>query len=154
MNPCLIRFAREDDEARVEAILHQVHTLHLAWRPDIYKPCDPVLPHDAFLADVAQQHLAVAELDGAVVGLLAFARRHVASDTQVTRDVLFIDTIAVDEAHRGRGIGRQLLDFAKELARREHLDGVELQVNARNTAAYAMYRRCGFTEKSINMELL
>lgn len=154
MSPCLIRFAREDDEARVEAILHQVHALHLAWRPDIYKPCDAVLPHGAFLADVAQRHLVVAELDRAVVGLLAFRRRHVASDTQVTRDVLFIDTIAVDEAYRGRGIGRRLLDFAKELAREERLDGVELQVNARNAAAYAIYRRCGFTEKSINMELL
>ena len=33
-------------------------------------------------------------------------------------------------------------------------DGIELQVNARNHAAYEMYKKCGFTEKSINMELL
>ena len=44
--------------------------------------------------------------------------------------------------------------FAKTLARQERCDGLELQVNARNQAAYAMYRHCGFTEKSINMELL
>ena len=30
----------------------------------------------------------------------------------------------------------------------------ELQVNAKNVAAYEMYKKCGFTEKSINMELL
>ena len=31
---------------------------------------------------------------------------------------------------------------------------IELQVNARNTMAYEMYKKYGFTEKSINMELL
>ncbi len=36
----------------------------------------------------------------------------------------------------------------------EHLDGLELQVNARNTAARKMYEKLGFTEKSVNLELL
>ena len=36
----------------------------------------------------------------------------------------------------------------------KNMDGIELQVNARNGAAYEMYKRYGFTEKSINMELL
>lgn len=34
------------------------------------------------------------------------------------------------------------------------MDAIELQVNAKNTAAYEMYRKYGFTEKSINLELL
>lgn len=34
------------------------------------------------------------------------------------------------------------------------LDGIGLQVNAKNRAAYEMYQKCGFTEKSINMEFL
>lgn len=36
----------------------------------------------------------------------------------------------------------------------KNMDGIELQVNARNRAAYEMYKKYGFTEKSINMELL
>lgn len=36
----------------------------------------------------------------------------------------------------------------------KNMDGIELQVNARNVTAYEMYKKCGFTEKSINMELL
>ena len=48
------------------------------------------------------------------------------------------------------------LFFDKVMAIKEEegLDGIELQVNARNAAAREMYRKCGFTEKSINMELL
>jgi len=42
----------------------------------------------------------------------------------------------------------------KEIKAKKNLDGIELQVNAKNKAAYEMYCNYGFTEKSINMELL
>ena len=42
----------------------------------------------------------------------------------------------------------------KETKAKKNLDGIELQVNAKNKAAYEMYCNYGFTEKSINMELL
>lgn len=80
--------------------------------------------------------------------------RHIESTNQVTRDVIFIDSMAVDEQYRGKGIGHAFFDFLKELKRQKGCDGIELQVNARNKAAYQMYVNCGFTEKSINMELL
>ncbi len=42
----------------------------------------------------------------------------------------------------------------KELKEQKGYDGIELQVNAKNKAAYQMYVKYGFTEKSVNMELL
>ena len=42
----------------------------------------------------------------------------------------------------------------KKKKEKKNLDGIELQVNAKNKAAYEMYCNYGFTEKSINMELL
>lgn len=42
----------------------------------------------------------------------------------------------------------------KEIKAKKNLDGIELQVNAKNKAAYEMYCNYGFTEKSIHMELL
>ena len=154
MNPCIIRFAQADDYKAVEAIMKQVQALHILWRPDIYKEADPVLSYSDFCEAVTDQTFLVAELDHQVVGLLSFLRRHVASDKQVTRDVLFIENMAVDKAHRGTGIGHQFFDFIRKLAQQDHYDGIELQVNARNNAAYEMYKSYGFTEKSINMELL
>ena len=62
--------------------------------------------------------------------------------------------MAVDEAYRGMGIGHLFFDKIKEIKAEKKLDGIELQVNAKNKAAYEMYLKCGFTEKSINMELL
>ena len=70
------------------------------------------------------------------------------------RKVLFVDSMAVDEAYRGKGIGHRLFAFAQQICTEQGYDGFELQVNAKNQAARAMYEKYGFTEKSINMELL
>ena len=149
-----IRFAQSNDYEQVNTIMNQVQELHVVWRPDIYKACDAVLPRAAFEEMVSSQTMLVAEEDGRIVGLLAFQLRHIETPAHVTRDVLFIDSMAVDEKHRGQGIGHQLFDSVRLLAKEKQLDGIELQVNARNSAAYEMYKKYGFTEKSINMELL
>lgn len=154
MGHLFIRFARIDDYKKAEDIMKQVQELHVSWRPDIYKVCDPVLSYDEFVDEVAKETLIVAEIDDEVVGLLSYMHRHIESDKQVTRDVLYIDAMAVDKMHRGNGIGRQLFDFVKEIAKEKKYDGIELQVNARNAGVYEMYKKYGFSEKSINMELL
>ena len=95
----------------------------------------------------------IAETDGIVVGVLEVFKRHVEGPAQVTKDVLFVSTMAVDEAYRGKGIGHQFFDKVKQLKAEKGCDTIELQVNAKNKMAYEMYRNYGFTEKSINMEL-
>lgn len=79
---------------------------------------------------------------------------HVEGPAHTTRDFIFVDRMAVDEAYRGAGAGHKMFDFLKELKAEKNMDAIELQVNAKNTAAYEMYRKYGFTEKSINLELL
>lgn len=154
MENCIIRFALSEDYLQVETIMQQVQNLHVGWRPDIYKPCNTVMTQQHFDDLLAKKSLLVAELEGHIVGALGYLERHVASHTQVDRKVLFIDMMAVDEKHRHQGVGRRLFDHLKEIARNGSYDGIELQVNARNADAYAMYRHYGFTEKSINLELL
>ncbi len=102
MEPVLIRPAVPDDYEQAERIMQQVHTLHLSWRPDIYKPCAPVLPRPEFLEAVAGQRLLVAETGGKAAGILLYLHRHIESENQVTREVLFIDTLAIDAGYRGR----------------------------------------------------
>ena len=85
-----IRTAKQEDYEAAEAIMKQVHKLHVGWRPDVYKQQETILPLDEF----------------------------------------------------------------KQAIKEQAYDAIELQVNARNKGAYNMYRNYGFTEKSINMELL
>ena len=154
MEKCIVRLARMEDYESVENIMMQVQELHIEWRPDVYKKCDVVLAYEEFLEAIGTETLVVAELQNKVVGILLFVYRQIGSDKQVKRKVLFIDAMAVDEAYRGMGVGHQLFDEIKKIANKKHVDGIELQVNARNVQAKSMYESYGFTEKSINMELL
>lgn len=150
----IIRKAIKSDYESVIKIMSQVQDMHVRWRPDIYKPNENLIPEDVFERLIGNGTFFVAVTNNNVVGVLEIVFRHVESPSHVTRDVIFIDTMAIDENYRGIGIGHQMFDFLKAMKQEMGLDGIELQVNAKNRAAYEMYRKCGFTEKSINMELL
>ena len=149
----IVRLPRLQDYERVSQIMDQVQQLHVEWRPDVYKPASPLITMDMFEAILKDENWYVAEADGVVVGVLELMKRHVESPAQVMKDVLFISTMAVDEKYRGKGIGHLFFEKVKRLKQEKGYDAIELQVNAKNRLAYEMYRKYGFTEKSINMEL-
>lgn len=149
----IVRLPRLQDYERVSKIMDQVQQLHVEWRPDVYKPASPLITMDMFEAILKDENWYVAEADGVVVGVLELMKRHVESPAQVMKDVLFISTMAVDEKYRGKGIGHLFFEKVKQLKQEKGYDTIELQVNAKNRLAYEMYRKYGFTEKSINMEL-
>ena len=155
-----IRRASEGDLEAVRAIFAQVQDLHVQWRPDIYRPNPDLVGEERFLQQAEAGLMYVAEVREeevsapAVAGVLEIQLRHVENPAMVTRDVIFVDSMAVDESYRGRGIGHAFFEFLKKMRDEGGYDGIELQVNARNRAAYEMYTKCGFREKSINMELV
>lgn len=61
-------------------------------------------------------------------------------------DALFIDNVAVDPAHQGTGIGKFLLAFAENEARRRGLTALTLVTNEHMTENIAGYTRLGFVE--------
>lgn len=149
-----IRLAVEQDYNAVERIMKQVHGMHVAWRPDIYKDMDPILPYDMYLEHLAEQQVLVADVAGQVVGLVIYLTRNIFGGPMRERKVLFVDSMAVEEQYRGQGIGHMLFDYVLQICQEQQYDSLELQVNAKNAAARAMYEKYGFTEKSINMEFL
>ena len=150
-----IRNATINDYESVIKIISQVQDMHVEWRPDIYKYNDNLMAKEEFEKRVESNTFFVAENEKEkIVGVLEIIFRHIESPAHVTRDVIFIDTMAVDEKYRGLGVGYKMFEFLKAMKIEKNMDGIELQVNAKNRAAYEMYKKYGFTEKSINMELL
>ena len=149
-----VRLARENEYDQIEAIMKQIHELHTQWRPDIYKAVETVLPKEQFLEHLRRSEILAAEENGEVVGMAIYVTRRITGGPQVERKVLFIDSMGVKEGHRGQGIGHLLFDELRRIYQEDGYDGLELQVNAKNLAARRMYASYGFTEKSINLELL
>ena len=64
---------------------------------------------DVFLEKTENGTFFVAESHGKIVGVMDIQFRHIASPAHVTRDILFVDSMAVEENYRGQGIGHCLL---------------------------------------------
>lgn len=77
----------------------------------------------------------VYEEDGKILGVI-----------MLQRDYLMLDVfnLYVDIEHRGKGIGRVLLDFAEEYARKKKLHGVKLETSKDNKEAQRFYLKCGY----------
>lgn len=153
MENVLIRLAKISDYDAVEAIMKQVQQLHIEWRPDLYRMGETVFSYEMYVDAVNSATFIVAETDEKVVGFLFYQLVHIENDNQVSRNVMFIDSMGVDEAYRSRGIGHELFEYVKGIKQEKNIDKIELQVNAKNVRAREMYEQCGFKKKAIIMEL-
>jgi len=99
----------------------------------------------AHLADVGagRGQSRVAEVDGAAVGICAieWQRPFWTDETHA-----WLPDLIVDEAHRGRGIGRALLASALEAAKAVGAAQVSLESGAQRETAHGLYRSMGFTQ--------
>ena len=107
----------------------------------------------------------VAELDGGVVGFAYLSLYRPKVGYRFTRE----NTVYVEPGHRGRGVGRRLLEALHEEARRAGVHAVIAVIEAENATSIRLHERLGFeligTERevgfkfgrwldSIHMELL
>ena len=79
-------------------------------------------------------------VDGADT-LLGFAHHVVHPHTWGPRDVCYLEDLMVDPAHRGRGIGRALIDDLVERARAWGCETVYWHTDEGNAAARRLYDR-------------
>lgn len=150
----VVREAIYSDYNSVELLLKQIQDIHVRFRPDIYKPVEKIMTIEDFQSTIDSHELFIAIYNEKTVGMISFVVRHIESAHQVTRNILFVDTLVVDENYRSNGIGKTLIEFAVQRKKKMNLDGFELQVNGMNESATRFYEKMGFTIKSVNYELL
>lgn len=66
--------------------------------------------------------------------------------TKLSDNELYVDYIVVDDRHRGKGLGSQLLEFGFELAKELNKEEYTLKVLSSNPRAKKLYESIGFTE--------
>jgi putative acetyltransferase len=121
-------------QPEVAALLNQSDTVATRLYPDAYRR--PITP------DVLAKpgtHVLIARFHGAAVGLCVVFDR---SDGAVE-----VKRMIVDEAKRGRGVGRALLRSAHATAKALGAHTVLLEVGVRNEAAQALYRSAGYKQR-------
>lgn len=96
--------------------------------------------------DVVQSpntQLFAARLDGQIVGVLVLAHY-----PTLTGRKAWIEDVVVDNAKRGAGIGRALVERAIAEAQAYGAATIDLTSNPSREAAHRLYRACGFEERA------
>ncbi|MEQ9607365.1 MAG: GNAT family N-acetyltransferase, partial [Kiloniellaceae bacterium] len=119
MDDTMIRPARPEDRTRIEAIVETAYRPYLARMNR--KPAPMV---DDYAKRIADGQTLVLESEGAVAGILVLE-----DHPDDHGGYLLLDNIAVDPAYHGRGLGKRLMTFTEEEARRRGYRVIELYTN-------------------------
>ncbi len=131
-----IEVVREPTDEVAEALRHLL--------PQLSSSAD--LPDRAAVAAIVGSPattLLAARLDGRIAGLLTLAVFPIPTGMRA-----WIEDVVVDEAARGRGIGRALTTEALALAKAAGARKVDLTSRPAREAAGRLYERIGFTSRS------
>ena len=105
---------------------------------------------DAIEAD-PNQYLAVAELDGTVVGCLQLTFQPGLTRLGMWRAI--VEGVRVDSTRRGARIGETMIAWAIEEGRRRGCGLIQLTTDKRRTDAHRFYERLGFEATHEGMKL-
>ena len=151
-----IRFANENELARLNELRKQVSDIHAVGKPEVFKPGFSQEMED-FLYRIwndPEQEIAVAEKDGVICGFAVL--HHISrpeNPAKWKQDHLDIDELGVDEAFRRQGVATEMLAFIREYAEKKGFRRIELNVWEFNKDALAFYEEAGFSTFRRYMEL-
>ena len=153
----MIRRAMEKDIPRIGELLSQVDLVHHNGRPDIFrigrKYSDEELRE--LLQDGQRPILVCTDERDEVMGYcFCIYQQHINNSVLTDIKTLYIDDLCVDEAMRGKHIGRQLYEAAVKMAKDSGCYNLTLNVWSCNPSALRFYEACGLVPQKIGMEII
>ena len=101
-----------------------------------------------FTDDIRRNHLWVAELDGAVVGVAALTQdqdaEYAQADWDAAEPALVTHRLAVDPAAHGQGVALALLQQAEKQAVAQGLRVLRVDTNSENAATQRLFPKLGY----------
>ncbi len=151
-----IRPAEDKDIPGVMRLLVQVDMVHHGIRPDLFKGPATKYTEDelkAIFRDEKTPVFVCADENGQVLGhCFCCFKQHTGHNVLTDVKTLYIDDLCVDEAHRGRHIGKALYDFVHDFAKASGCYNITLNVWEGNESAKRFYERQGMRFQKYEME--
>lgn len=148
----ILELARSSDWEAINALAMQVHVLHVGWRPDIYAMPQMLFTQERVETDIQNNALYVVRRNGTVIGYARLGMRETEYPGLVKRKILLVQELCVSEEMRGQGIGTEMMEDVQALAKEWGCTDLQLGVQPENEAALALYRKCGFTIRNLQMQ--
>ncbi len=150
----MLQLAQKADLEAVRRLKKQVHAMHVAIRPDIYRMEEELISEESFLSDIQNRQLYVAKLGGMVAGYVRILLRERNWVGVTPCKILSVEEICVDEPFREQGIGREMITDIRALAKAFGCKQILIGgVYPENDGAIAFYQKCGFQIRNISMDM-
>ncbi len=152
----VVRRAEEADIPKILELLIQVDMVHHKGRPDIFKGPATKYNEEQLRAIIADDNTPVfvcVDDDNIPMGHAFCIHKQVIGDNVLTDiKTLYIDDICVDEAARGKHVGKALYDHVIDYAKNAGYYNVTLNVWTCNPGAMKFYESMGLKPQKIGME--
>lgn len=137
------------DYIEVNELAKQVHELHVQWRPDLFLSVDNVINKEHYNEMIKNKEIYVAKIEDRIVGYITIIIKEKQNPSMRYRKQLDVEAMCIDENYRGKGIGTQLLNFAKQIGIENNCTDMYLTVNEENETAIKTYEKFGMRVKNI-----
>jgi GNAT superfamily N-acetyltransferase len=117
------------------AIKACVHAAYRHYVERIGRKPGPML--DDYAEVIRGRRVTVAECDGKLAGILVLDQN---------AEGFLLENVAVDPAHKGKGLGRMLLERAEDQARCAGYDSIYLYTHEKMVENQALYVKLGYVE--------
>lgn len=141
----MIRYAEYDDIPYMAGLLAELFTIEDDFAIDIEKQSRGL----TLLLDTESAIVLVAQEEESVIGMATIQKL---VSTAMGEYVGIIEDVIVSETHRGRGIGKSLLEALIVESEKAGLKRLALGADHRNNNAIAFYQKLGF--RTSNMGLM
>lgn len=151
-----IRFAKENELARINKLRKQVNDLHVEGKPDVFKSgfSDELRDFIYSIWEDPEQEIVVADADGIICGFAVVHHIYKAENPfMYERDFLDIDEFCVDEGFRRRGVASAMISFIRDYAKEKGFKRIELNMWEFNQSALEFYESAGFKTFRRYMEM-
>ncbi len=153
----MIRRAIEKDIPKIGDLLLQVCLVHHNGRPDIFNVGKKYSNEELriLLKDESRPILVAVDENDEVMGYcFCIFLQHINHSVLTDIKTLYIDDLCVDEALRGRHIGKELYEAAVQLAKDSGCYNLTLNVWSCNKSAMKFYESQGLVPQKTNMEVI
>ena len=152
----MIRKANKGDIQALTKLLYQADAVHNSIRPDLFQSDTPKYNEQELEAIINDSSKPIFVYDdGEVVGH-AFCQITEIRNHRLLQDIktLYIDDICVDEAVRGKHIGKALFEYVRDYAKSIGCNNITLNVWEGNDPAMAFYKNMGMKVQKTGMETI
>lgn len=151
----IIRPAVREDAAEWVRLKQQIQDIHVKNDPSRFASMhdDEILQQYSQLIQAEKTSVWVAVQDGRIAGYMIIQEKASVQPCHLPYTSLLIDEICVDEACRRQGIGRSLIDHARDIAALQNMKEVTLTVWNFNKEAVAFYQSIGMRLDHFRMSL-